>query len=1313
MLREGSEQDTEFLQLPPVCVETRFAVAASPLDPEPASQSALLAVSSRRGFVVLPASSNEFAFVRSGPLIKAMRESSPRQILKADATVALPTIITLPDTMRAKPLSFIRLSADELSIIAVCESTLAVFDVATIAAVAPGKSSIAPIASVNIEGGDILDMRPNPEFLPSAVAVLSSDNRVRIVHLDGNIVVLPTTDVTAICWSRKGKQIACGTRSGHVVKATPAGEIKKDDKPPPTSDVAGFIIKELVWLDDRVVLAIFSSVPSEPDSPADTAVYVFHQDANKQPLYTRLEDPVADFSAPRPAKYHIDFLSNWGDHARFLVAVTNAASNTVGFIGYTASDEWIKWNLAEKYVMDLPLDSNDQDTWPIGLAFLTSSTDSLPPPSPGEPQIAPMPILLVLNNLGQVLAYDCINSLSGGYPGMIKTLEPIPAASAPSATVKSARPSDSKPASTPAPLVSKPSAPASTGFGFGVSSTAAPTGTGLFGSGLKNTDKDAATASPMFGAPTAFGVSSSFPASAKSGASTGGSVFGGAMASQKPSLAPAGPFSFGAKPATDGSSLAFGSTSAGGKPLLSESIKSSDKLATVTAKPSVATAKESEPSKAATAAPALASAQRSQPSQPVTEKPKQDIPAQTLGTAAASNQAAASSKPPRPTVAQQDALREHAALVARFDEMYLDLEQDFEQASQSQLREISENLKTTRAQTMRPSTSSALSSLGVGDTAYIASTSTELADRLLTARCEIENLVTLKDKFIATLLHMQTKKEDCATRLGAIQNPEQSWTLKAHDLGPEMAALKTKLTVQKNRVDAWIANINRIVASMRADIERRDKMRRDHAKSTDWQMICTIVTQITKSSLAASRRVDMLLREYSNLGHKIPSMHSATAILLEKQARVERSDSPRHGRNGRFGLDDIELEADDSVLHPIDPQLGTAPAEDLISKGKQASELSRVIRGKLRAALTRADRVVPVTTSKTGHSAVNELLKRPLPPRPAKPTILSAKQPPAEPTESDPSMPPLISRTPSPSPAPAPVRPAKSQLEPESVRPQPASLPQFAVPFAAIPSVSGGEGKSSLVDGSGSRIPVPKQEAVPLTFSQKPTGSITAVPFQPPSFAATKPAFEQSNTLLAGKVATTQFSFAGITAAQEVSKPSVMPDTMTSAISAPTFSFAGTAAKSDDDNTTKPAATAQSKPLFAPASFGATATAAPAFSSFGAFGAAAPVASFATVASSGVTTQPAFSFLSKPTQQNVQVGLDVEEKHQQDEEDEGEEEEEEEEQLEQAQEDEDDAEYDSYLNDSPKDKPQVREDGNDDGADDQQNEDDSEWTQDD
>lgn len=77
---------------------------------------------------------------------------------------------------------------------------------------------------------EIIDLRPNPEALPDLAAVLFDNHQCKIMNItNGNTEShLPVDNVSAICWSPKGKQIAVGKLDGSIQHFDTNGALKSE-----------------------------------------------------------------------------------------------------------------------------------------------------------------------------------------------------------------------------------------------------------------------------------------------------------------------------------------------------------------------------------------------------------------------------------------------------------------------------------------------------------------------------------------------------------------------------------------------------------------------------------------------------------------------------------------------------------------------------------------------------------------------------------------------------------------------------------------------------------------------------------------------------------------------------------------------------------------------------------------------------------------------------------------------------------------------------------------------------------------------------
>ncbi|KAJ3150732.1 hypothetical protein HDU86_006349 [Geranomyces michiganensis] len=107
------------------------------------------------------------------------------------------TIVPFPHAQRVSipsdPVVHVKLSADQL-VIVVCTTSGALY----LYSVNGTGSGTPPTLLKQLKlGGPVLDIQPNPEFMPQCAAVLSMDGRVQIVGFSQDITTLDLTEVTA------------------------------------------------------------------------------------------------------------------------------------------------------------------------------------------------------------------------------------------------------------------------------------------------------------------------------------------------------------------------------------------------------------------------------------------------------------------------------------------------------------------------------------------------------------------------------------------------------------------------------------------------------------------------------------------------------------------------------------------------------------------------------------------------------------------------------------------------------------------------------------------------------------------------------------------------------------------------------------------------------------------------------------------------------------------------------------------------------------------------------------------------------------
>ncbi|RKO92951.1 hypothetical protein BDK51DRAFT_40517 [Blyttiomyces helicus] len=452
---DADEKDFETFQLKPLQVETKLKVSG-PLKDAP-SYASLLAVSQKYGYAVY-ATTKGFAFAYTKDIRDVIRKADPRAIVPFSKQVDV--------AVSDGAVHHVKLSADELTVIVGVKGAVLLFDVKHLAA----GTAVDPFSRINMNAS-VVDIRPNPETFPDRCAVLDDSGNLTIVPFGGEVVAVPIPGLTSMCWSKKGKQLAVGDRNGTIFQVTPAGQVKnKIPRPGSVSD--GMIVRHILWLEKPFVI-IYEDPASE-----ERKVAVVLQEGTQTDSYPALKkktivhgliDPIFLSPGRGPGAY-TECIRGWwddrameGDEAKYAIIFADQRSVDLGFAGCDSQGTWANWNLSDSVTM--PLDPNEVDTWAVGLAIDSTSTDTLPGMTPDEPAIPPVPVVLILASEGWLLAYDCVNYAAARRNQrceMVVVAESVPPPTGPGKPQTPAAPAAvSQPASAAASSSPAVSAPAS------------------------------------------------------------------------------------------------------------------------------------------------------------------------------------------------------------------------------------------------------------------------------------------------------------------------------------------------------------------------------------------------------------------------------------------------------------------------------------------------------------------------------------------------------------------------------------------------------------------------------------------------------------------------------------------------------------------------------------------------------------------------------------------------------------------------------------------------------------------------------------
>ncbi|KAJ1674957.1 hypothetical protein EV182_002220, partial [Spiromyces aspiralis] len=269
-----------------------------------------------------------------------------------------------------------------------------------------------PLREVSFDA-EITDVRPNPASESQAVAVLLKSGEIVMFnyHTEMRSHFPKTETFTSMCWSPKGKQIACGTASGLIMQFTEGGQEKKRYERPPSTestDHSDHGVLSLEWVETFVFLAMYGKPPGTSQSAAygdeseaqESWIYIIQASKTSPPTYlANTENPLVPFGlVERHPQFYTSVINGWGESASTILFLSPADNLDTFVFGIGNGDEekaagianaWCSWDLGEVYRVAQPLSkreaSEDEelvDTGPLGLVVDYTNTIQVPPLDP-------------------------------------------------------------------------------------------------------------------------------------------------------------------------------------------------------------------------------------------------------------------------------------------------------------------------------------------------------------------------------------------------------------------------------------------------------------------------------------------------------------------------------------------------------------------------------------------------------------------------------------------------------------------------------------------------------------------------------------------------------------------------------------------------------------------------------------------------------------------------------------------------------------------------------------------------------------------
>ncbi|KAL4133162.1 hypothetical protein PRIC2_003482 [Phytophthora ramorum] len=232
------------------------------------------------------------------------------------------------------------------------------------------------------------------------LAVLTVEKQVFVCTLAGGKEVIETQiDASSVSWSPSGEQIAVGLVDGTIgVYGRDTLQILRSIGQPECCSDEGLEVHHVNWAEENLILVGYQKYDEGMEETTALAC-IYENDE-----FVELDEVVGFFDVEnRRHQYFSVFLSDW---RMFFIGCSLSADIEL-LVSDPDGGDWALWKPLEKYQARLPMNANDEESFPTGLALNLNSTSPVPV---DEDAFPPVPIVSCTNTEGLLVNFGFVDT---------------------------------------------------------------------------------------------------------------------------------------------------------------------------------------------------------------------------------------------------------------------------------------------------------------------------------------------------------------------------------------------------------------------------------------------------------------------------------------------------------------------------------------------------------------------------------------------------------------------------------------------------------------------------------------------------------------------------------------------------------------------------------------------------------------------------------------------------------------------------------------------------------------------------------------